>query len=164
LLNLAGQLDLRLQIRDLSYAEFLSSSETPLGFISHDSRNKVELVEPLASALRSMLCPVWYDDYSLLPGQSVRESIDRGLRESRRCVLILSPEFLSNPGWTKGEFNAAVNRHFSSGGTDLIPVWHRVSAAEVREYSPLVADIVALRSDVGIEELTRRLYRALLKD
>jgi len=88
-------------IRDGSYTAKRSRLEIPLAFISHDSRDKDGLVRDLASTLQKMLCPVWYDEYSLIAGQSLRESIEKGLRECKKCVLVLSPSFLANGGWTK---------------------------------------------------------------
>jgi TIR domain len=108
-----------------------------------------------------MLCPVWYDEYSLNPGDSLRESIDRGLSTCPKCIVILSSAFLSNPGWAKGEFNAIISRHFAEGGSILVPIWHGVDRDEVAAYSPLVADVVALNSNVGLEELVRQIFRAV---
>ncbi len=158
LIEAARNFNIHLQIRDRRYSDFLALHEKPWAFISHDSRDKESFVTPLASKLRSMMCPVWYDEYSLRVGQSLRESIDKGLRESPKCILVMSPNFLSNPGWTKGEFNAAMNKHFSQGASVVLPIWLNVSRPEVAEYSPLVADIVALKSDMGIDELARRLF------
>jgi hypothetical protein len=152
---------IRLQIRDASYAAWRTKSEIPRAFISHDSRDKVGLVRPLADRLRGMLCPVWYDEYSLKIGDSVRESIDKGLLECPKCILVLSPSFLANPGWTMGEFNAAVGRHFTSGRAVLLPIWHDVSREDVERYSPMVADVFALNSAVGVDELGRQLFLAL---
>src|ERR1019366_1994575 len=112
-------------------------------------RDKDRVARPLARRLASMLCPVWYDEFSLKPGDSLREGIDRGLAECPKCIVILSRSFLNNPGWTKGEFNAIVTRHFTEGGSVLIPIWHRVSSKAVREYSALVADIVAANTKAG---------------
>jgi len=105
-----------------------------------------------------MLCPIWYEEYSLKPGDSLRESIDFGLRDAKRCVIILSPHFLTNPGWAKAEFNAAVGRHISQGGSLIIPIWHNVTRAEVAEYSPMITDTVAINSSIGIEETARTLF------
>jgi hypothetical protein len=154
---------LRVQIRDRSYEELVNETEQPVAFISHDSRDK-PFVEQLATKLRAVLCPVWYDAFSMKPGDSLRESIDAGLRDSKRCVVVLSPNFLTNPGWGKAEFNAAMNKHFRSGGNVLIPIWHGVTADQVAEYSPLAADIVAINSDVGVDEVFRRLHRVLVAD
>jgi hypothetical protein len=163
LIDLGNSHGLHIQVRDRRYEELVNTTEKPLAFISHDSRDK-DFVEKVAAQLRSVLCPVWYDDYSLKPGASLRESIDAGLRDSKRCVVVLSPNFLSNPGWTKGEFNAAVTKHFNSGGNVLIPIWHDVTRQEVADYSPLVVDIVAINSNIGVEEVFRRLHRVLVAD
>jgi cyclophilin family peptidyl-prolyl cis-trans isomerase len=48
---------------------------------------------------------------------------------------------------------AAMGKHFSAGGSVLLPIWHGVSKAEVAAYNPMVADIQALRSDEGLDAL-----------
>lgn len=151
------------QIRDRRYEAFLTEHETPRAFISHDSRDK-PYVEKLAERLRIALCPIWYDAFSLKPGDSLRESIDAGLRDSRRCVVVLSPNFFTNPGWGKGEFNAMMNKHFAAGGNVLIPVWHGVTRDEVADYSPLVVDICAINTNIGEDEVFNSLYRVLMAD
>ncbi|MGW4126044.1 toll/interleukin-1 receptor domain-containing protein [Nocardia sp. NPDC004711] len=90
-----------------------------------------------------------------------RESIDRGLAEAPKCIVVLSPNFLSNPGWAKGEFNAAMNNHFRAGGGVVLPIWHNVASADVATYSSLVSDISALRSDIGLDVLADKLFTAL---
>lgn len=48
-------------------------------FISHASEDKELLVRELAIALRNLGLRVWYDEFTLKPGDSLYESIDRGL-------------------------------------------------------------------------------------
>jgi hypothetical protein len=62
-------------------------------FISHASEDKEAIARPLADALKSKGLKVWYDDFSLTVGDSLRQSIDRGLSYSRYGVVILSPRF-----------------------------------------------------------------------
>jgi len=152
---------LRVQIRDRAYSDLITSQERPLGFMSHDSRDKDGLVRPLAERLRSALCPVWYDEFSISPGDSITASVDAGLRDSKRCVVVLSPNYMENEGWARGEFNAIVNQRFS-GGKDLIPIWHGVSRDQVAEYSPLIADIRGINTNLGEDEVFNQLHRALL--
>jgi hypothetical protein len=45
-----------------------------------------------------------------------------------------------------------------------LPVWHNVDAKQVYEYSPRLADKVGLNSSLGVEELARRLVRAIRQD
>ena len=156
----AARAQVALEIRDKMYSDYLTVNEKPLAFISHDSRDK-SFVRQLAEKLQSMRCPVWYDEFSLKVGDSLRESIDAGLKETSKCIVVLSPYFISNPGWTKAEFNAAMNKHISSGGSVILPIWHNISKAEVEEYSSLIIDTVALKSDMDIDELARKLFTAI---
>jgi hypothetical protein len=160
LVSQAAAAKIALEIRDKGYAEYLSVTEKPRAFISHDSRDK-PFVRGVAEKLISMRCPVWYDEFSLKVGDSLVESIEKGLKESAKCIVVLSPSFLSNPGWTKAEFKTAMHKHISSGGATILPIWHNVSRAEVEEYSPFIIDIVALKSDMDIDELVRKLFAAI---
>ena len=45
-------------------------------FISHASEEKADFVRPLAHALKKQGLRVWYDEFSLKPGDSLRRSID----------------------------------------------------------------------------------------
>ena len=151
----------RLKLRDRRLSDFCTEHETPWAFISHDSRDKDDVARPLAEKLSSMLCPVWYDEYSMGVGDSLRESIDNGIRDAKKCIVVLSSNFFSNPGWTKAEFNAVMGKHVASGGAVILPIWHGVSRDEVFEYSPMLADVVGLPSKLGIDEMARRLFPKL---
>jgi hypothetical protein len=52
-------------------------------FICHASEDKDEFVRPLAEALRVHHIEVWYDEFALKVGDSLREAIDLGLASSR---------------------------------------------------------------------------------
>jgi TIR domain len=153
-----------LSIHDREYARKRSEAEKPLAFISHDSRDKDVLVRELAHEMVRLMCPVWYDEYSLKVGDSLRASIEKGLKETRKCIVVLSPNFLSNEGWTKAEFDSIFTREILEKKNVVLPVWHNVGAKEVYEYSPRLADKVGLSSSLGVEELARRLNSAVKSD
>ncbi len=67
-------------------------------FISHASEGKAEVVRPLAHALRERDLQVWYDEFELRIGDSLRRTIDRGLVACRFGVVVLSPSFFAK-GW-----------------------------------------------------------------
>jgi hypothetical protein len=152
-----------LEIRDQTYAVLRDRNDKRLAFISHDSRNK-DLVRPLAESLRSLICPVWYDEFALTPGMSLRKSIDVGLRDTERCIVVLSPEFIGNDGWPAFEFDGAFGKHVKGGGNVIIPVWHNVSYDDVFNYSPMVANLFALNSSIGLDKLTEDLFRTLIPE
>lgn len=143
------------------YAFERSKLEKPLAFLSHDTRDKDEIARPLALRLITMMCPVWYDEYSLKLGSGLRQSIEIGLKECKRCILILTPYFLSNTGWTKTEFNSIFTREILERTNVVIPIWHGVTAREIYEYSPSLADRVAIEWSKGIDEVSRQIYRSV---
>jgi hypothetical protein len=50
-------------------------------FISHATEDKDSFVRPLAECLRQKRVEVWYDEFTLMPGMSLRKSIDHGPRK-----------------------------------------------------------------------------------
>lgn len=158
---LCRQRSIWLTVRGQEYVRRKMELEKPLAFICHDTRDKTEIAEPIAIGLIKLMCPVWYDEFSLKVGDGLRESIERGLKETRKCVLILSPNFLSNRGWTKTEFNSIFTREIVEQRSVVLPVWRNVSRQEVYEYSPSLANKVAVNWDVGVEEVVRRLFNSI---
>jgi hypothetical protein len=161
LMEKAAARGLGLVVRDGHYLTQRAAVELPAAFISHDSRDKEPFVRELASKLQAMRCTVWYDEFSLVPGQSLRASIEKGLKTCRRCVLILSPQFIANEGWTKAEFDSVFTREILEKKNVIIPIWHGVTKAQVYEYSPRLLDRVAISSSLEIEEVARRVLRGI---
>lgn len=155
---------LKVIIRDAIYARLKSKQETPLAFISHDSRDKDEVVRELARELSKRACPVWYDEFSLEVGDSLRESIEQGLKQAKYCILVLSPNFLNNEGWGKKEFNAVFTKEIVEERDVVLPIWHNVSKKDVYEYSLSLADKVALNSKTGALSLASILSRKILSN
>ena len=150
-----------LSIKDREYARKRTQGEYPLAFISHDFRDKDAFVRGLALELSKLMCPVWYDEYTLKVGDSLRECIERGLREAKKCVLVLSPNFLSNKGWAKAEFDSIYSREIVEGQNVILPVWHNISKQELYEFSPRLVDKVGVLSSLGAPEVARQLCKAI---
>lgn len=128
-------------------------------FISHASEDKDQIARPLALALRARGIPVWYDEFSLKVGDSLRASIDYGLANSRYGVVILSKDFFARH-WPVQELNGLAGRE-SEGRKVILPVWHEVSEQEVRTFSPMLADRIAAKSDAGVEKIVEQIVEAL---
>lgn len=150
-----------ISLRTQSYAMKRSSLEKPLAFICHDSRDKKQVARPIALGLSKLMCPVWYDEFSLEVGARLRESIEKGLKESKKCILVLSQQFLGNTGWTRAEFNSVFTRELIEKQDVLLPVWFGITKEQVYEFSPSLADRVAVDWSLGEDEVVRRLYRAM---
>lgn len=74
-------------------------------FLSHASEDKALLVRPLAHKLKGFGLQVWYDEFSLRAGDSLRRSIDDGLSKCSAGIVVLSPSFFSKE-WPQRELDA----------------------------------------------------------
>lgn len=121
-------------------------------FISHATEDKEDVVRPLAHALQSLGLVVWYDEFELRIGDSLRRKIDQGIARSRFGVVVLSGPFFAK-SWPQYELDGLVTRSVS-GQQILLPLWHDISKDEVMRQSPSLADKVAMRtSDYTIAEI-----------
>lgn len=127
--------------QNATHGDSLDQSKEYDVFISHASEDKDNLVRPLAAALIEEKLSVWYDEFELKIGDSLRRKIDRGLAKSRVGLVVLSKSFIGK-GWTNYELDGIVTR--SVGGEQiLLPIWHNISKQEVIDYSPSLADKLA---------------------
>jgi hypothetical protein len=102
---------------------------------------------------------VWFDEFTLTIGDSLRRSIDRGLAHSLFGIVVISPDFLRKE-WPQKELDGLVARE--SGGVKVIlPVWHKVTADDIRTYSPTLADRLAANSEKGLDHVVEQLVRAI---
>lgn len=121
-------------------------------FISHASEDKDSIVRPLAFVLRNKGVKVWYDEFELKIGDSLRRKIDQGLSKSRFGIVVVSKSFIKK-GWTNYELDGLMTRAVS-GQQMLLPIWHDITKQEVVDYSPSLADKVARNtSQETIEEI-----------
>jgi hypothetical protein len=125
-------------------------------FISHASEDKDDFVRPLAEKLKALGMKIWYDESELKVGDSLRRSIDDGLRNSRYGVVVLSSAFFQK-NWPQYELDGLVTKEMN-GVKVILPIWHKVTKDEVVHYSPSLADIIALNSSLlSIEEIAKEL-------
>ena len=124
-------------------------------FISHASEDKDSFVRPLAAELRKNGLRVWYDEFSLRLGDSLNESINKGLSESQFGIVVLSRAFFEKQ-WTKRELDGLVAREINEGKV-ILPLWHGVDRAEVCLYSPILADRVAIHTPEGVSHVVNKI-------
>lgn len=129
-------------------------------FISHASEDKDEIVRPLANALINEGLNVWYDEFTLRIGDSLRQKIDQGLANTRVGLVVLSSDFISK-GWTNYELDGIVTRTVS-GEQILLPIWHNITKQQVVDFSPSLADKVARSTATHtVEEIAKEIAELL---
>lgn len=122
-------------------------------FISHASEDKDSLVRPLTTVLERLSVRVWYDEFSLQLGDSLIASIDKGLKESRFGLVVLSKSFLGK-NWTEYELRSLMTRQID-GEKVILPLWYGVTKEDVKKFSLYLADIKAI-------SITRDNYNAVI--
>ncbi len=128
-------------------------------FISHASEDKEAFVRDLVETLTAKGLKVWYDEFTLTLGDSLRRSIDHGLANSRFGVVVLSRSFFAKE-WPQRELDGLVAREISSGKL-ILPIWHEVSKEDVASFSPILADRLAVNSDKGIDQVVSEILIAM---
>ena len=140
-----------------------ADGETYDVFISHASEDKDEIVRSLAVALSDRGLKVWYDEFTLKIGDSIRQKIDKGLASSRVGLVVLSPSFISK-GWTNYELDGIVTRTVS-GEQILLPIWHNITKQEFMYFSPSLADKVARSTATHtVEEIAEEIAELIESD
>lgn len=160
-------------LRGPEYQKVKTENIKPLAFISHDHRDKESIARIIYNGLHKRLVSIWFDEYSLKPGDSLRESIEHGLKNSSKCIFVLSKNFIKNNGWTKKEFDSIFTRELIKEENVLIPIWVNLSKNEIYEFSPSLADRVALiwpsenlekqDYDKKVEDLISKIHISLIK-
>lgn len=128
-------------------------------FVSHASEDKEGFARPLAQALKDRGLRVWFDEFTLRVGDSLRRSIDKGLAHSRYGVVIISPAFLKKE-WPQKELDGLVAREVD-GHKVILPVWHNIDATILRKHSPMLSDRLASSSSKGLIQVINELLEAM---
>jgi TIR domain/Tetratricopeptide repeat len=129
-------------------------------FVSHAGEVKDVVARPLATALRKRGYRVWFDEFELRVGMSLRRSIDKGLAGSRFGIVILSPAFFGKE-WPERELDGLAARETTDGRHLILPVWHNVDRQDVAAYSPVLADRIAARTNDGLDEVVTAIIEAI---
>lgn len=89
-------------------------------FISHSSEDE-EYAREIATRLEDQGIDVWYDGWSLKPGDSIISKIEAGIEGADVLLVLLSKASLKS-SWVQAEINASFNKMLSDRNIRVIPV------------------------------------------
>ena len=128
-------------------------------FLSHASEDKDDFVRPLRDRLVKEEFDVWYDEDSLIVGQSLLKQISKGLKSSDYGIVVLSSHFFRKK-WPQEELDG-LHTLETAEHKIIIPIWHNVTETDVKEYSPMLASRFASVSAQGIDEVVAQIKKAI---
>ncbi len=88
-------------------------------FLSYRRRDG-DVVTPIAERLRGRGLSVFFDRWSLVPGEPFQPALERALRGCRTVVVFIGPS--GSGGWHEKEMRAALDRQSSDSAFRVIPV------------------------------------------
>lgn len=127
-------------------------------FLNHASEDK-DFVRQLYDRLVAEGFEVWLDERSLKLGDSLLGKINEGLLASDYGVVVLSPTFFGKK-WTRAEL-AALMALETTTKKMILPIWKNLSAAEITELMPTLADRVAVNADAGLDVVVQAIKSAV---
>jgi len=130
-------------------------------FISYAHEDH-ELARDIAEALEARGLKVWIDETALQIGDSLRRAIERGISASRFGIVILSQSFFAK-NWPQTELSGMFALE-QDGRKIILPVWHNISADDVRRHSPFLADRVAITSSQGVQRVATKLSTVIIPE
>lgn len=134
-------------IRDQKYALESHDLSTPLAFISHAFVDKNSLVRTLANEMRSLNCPVWYDEYTLELGDNMVQKFDEGINNTKYSIVVLSKSYIKNTAWASYEFKKIIKKESNT----IIPIWYGVNKDEVEEFCTGLSSIFGANIPLSTE-------------
>jgi hypothetical protein len=84
----------------------------PVCFLSHSSADKL-IVRAVAVALHSLGLDTWFDEWEMVPGDSVTAKLEDGLNAATAVVMFLSTKSLASP-WVNAEMRAAMHQQIAA--------------------------------------------------
>jgi hypothetical protein len=101
---------------------------------------------------------VWFAEYELSLGDRLRERIEDGLRRSRYGVVILSHHFFAKR-WPQLELDGLFA--LEVGSKRILPIWHELTDEDVRRYSPILSERLAIPTNRGLDAVVEAILVAI---
>lgn len=135
-------------------------------FISHASEDKESFVRPLAKRLKEVYkVDVWYDEFSLEAGDSLIDSIEYGLENSKFGVVVFSESFFGKM-WTERETKILKLKEMALNKKVIIPIWYNLSKEQMEKYSLILADKLAIlaNGEINVDNIAIDIIKVVRKD
>jgi hypothetical protein len=99
----------------------MSGNEVPEVFLSHAGEDNDRFAREFAKRLQNKGFRIWFDEWELLPGDSVVDRVmEEGVKNAEAMVIIVSKNSIEKP-WVREELNAGFVKRLE-GKCRLIPV------------------------------------------
>ncbi|QOW64793.1 toll/interleukin-1 receptor domain-containing protein [Rothia terrae] len=131
-------------------------------FLCHAWDDRAGAAKELHDALENLGVSVWFSEKDIELGTSLTRSIDKGLKNSRIGIILVTPSFYKRvdaAGIAEQELSALLR------SDRVIPIVHETTYEELAEMSPLLAARSGLNTEgSSFEDVAEKLAEAVLVD
>ena len=127
-------------------------------FISYAFEDS-EFATNVAFGLKNNGLSVWFAPLSLKVGDTLLDSIEKGLNESRTGILVLSPSYLAK-NWTKYEMDILI-RQYVDAGKKLLPIWLNVTKQDIEKKHIGLSGIFGISDTASVPAIVSQLVEVL---
>jgi hypothetical protein len=124
-------------------------------FICHSSNDK-RFARRVANDLESHGFKVWFDEFEMLPGDSLYEKIQNGIRTSAWFIIVLSPHSVESK-WCKRELHNAMEEEFERNKVYVVPIYYKECVIPGFLKEKVWADFQGKKYKIGLHQLLKRL-------
>jgi hypothetical protein len=125
-------------------------------FLSYSAKDAA-IAQRLASELTRRGVYVWFDQKEILPGDSITERINEGIRSVDYLIVLLSANS-NESAWVQREIGAAFERFRDQASTAIIPV--KIDDAPISPYFQTIRYVdISDQFEDGIREILTRIHR-----
>ena len=126
-------------------------------FLSYARIDGSDVAKSLMTELEELGVSVWFDEVSIVPGKSQSLQMDAGLKKANTGIALLTPAYLSGRFWTERELGALLSKE------TLIPVLHKVTFDDVKEYSGILPDLAGFSTQYdSIHDIAIKIASAII--
>ncbi len=126
-------------------------------FVCHSSIDG-KFSRKLAGDLAEKGYAVWFDEFTMLPGDSLYEKIQQGISASSWFIVVLSPDSVTSP-WCKRELYNAMEEELERKKVYVVPVLYRDCDVPGFLKEKFWADCRGRNYKQGLELILERLRR-----
>lgn len=128
----------------------------PRVYLAHASEDK-PMVRPIAEYLMANGVEIWFDEWEIEPGDSLRQKMEEGLGSMTHFVVVLTPTSITKP-WVAKEIDVWMVRQIG-GESRLVPL---VVDLDANELPPFIQAMLFLKldptNDQDLKGLVDRLF------
>jgi hypothetical protein len=128
-------------------------------FLSYAKIDGTDVAADLRDHLHQLGVSVWFDEVAITPGKSQALQMDKGLKNARAGVALLTGAYLAGRFWTERELGVLLSK------ATLIPVLHGVTFDDVAEYSGILPDLAGFETARDpVEVIAEKIAAAVVPD